>query len=103
MTHFSRYIRPGAKRIGFEHEDDTLMVCRCDTPKLLVDLLQAFSKHGMGKKGSTTTTTQAAATQGGNKASSAASNNSPMTIFCAPNGITFHQQSSKFFASSGLL
>ncbi|MEM6723373.1 MAG: glycoside hydrolase family 30 protein [Bacteroidota bacterium] len=32
MSHFSRYIRPGAKRIGFEHEDDTLMVTAAENP-----------------------------------------------------------------------
>ena len=32
MAHFSRYIRPGAKRIGFENTDDSLMVTAAQNP-----------------------------------------------------------------------
>lgn len=32
MVHFSRFIRPGAKRIGFEHSDDDLMVTAAKNP-----------------------------------------------------------------------
>ncbi len=32
LSHFSRYIRPGAKRIGFESSDDTLMVTAIENP-----------------------------------------------------------------------
>ena len=32
MTHFSRYIRPGAVRIGFENPDDDLMVTAAQNP-----------------------------------------------------------------------
>lgn len=32
LAHFSRYIRPGATRIGFEYEDETLMVTAAENP-----------------------------------------------------------------------
>lgn len=32
LTHFSRYIRPGAKRIGFEHSDREVMVTAAKNP-----------------------------------------------------------------------
>ena len=32
LSHFSRYIRPGAKRIGFENTDDSLMVTAAQNP-----------------------------------------------------------------------
>jgi glucosylceramidase len=32
MAHFSRFIRPGAKRIGFESSDDSLMVTAAENP-----------------------------------------------------------------------
>ncbi|MFT6966977.1 MAG: glucosylceramidase, partial [Marivirga sp.] len=32
MSHFSKYIRPGAKRIGFEISDDTLMATAAQNP-----------------------------------------------------------------------
>ncbi len=32
LTHFSRYIRPGAKRIGFEHSDSEVMVTAVKNP-----------------------------------------------------------------------
>jgi len=32
MAHFSKYIRPGASRIGFENSDDTLMVTAAKNP-----------------------------------------------------------------------
>ena len=32
LTHFSRYIRPGAKRIGFENTDDSLLVTAAQNP-----------------------------------------------------------------------
>ena len=32
LAHFSRYIRPGAKRIGFDLSDDTLMVTAAQNP-----------------------------------------------------------------------
>ena len=32
LTHFSRYIRPGAARIGFENTDDSLMVTAAQNP-----------------------------------------------------------------------
>ena len=32
MAHFSKYIRPGAKRIGFENPDKSLMVTAAQNP-----------------------------------------------------------------------
>ena len=32
MAHFSKYIRPGAVRIGFENSDDTIMVTAAKNP-----------------------------------------------------------------------
>lgn len=32
MSHFSRYIRPGAKRIGFDYHDETIMVTAAENP-----------------------------------------------------------------------
>ena len=32
LQHFSRYIRPGAKRIGFENPDDSIMVTAAENP-----------------------------------------------------------------------
>ena len=32
MAHFSKFIRPGAKRIGFEKTDDQLMVTAAENP-----------------------------------------------------------------------
>lgn len=32
LSHFSKYIRPGAKRIGFENSDDSLMVTAAENP-----------------------------------------------------------------------
>jgi glucosylceramidase len=32
MSHFSKYIRPGAVRIGFEHAEDSLMVTAAQNP-----------------------------------------------------------------------
>ncbi|HBQ60192.1 MAG TPA: glycosyl hydrolase family 30, partial [Balneolaceae bacterium] len=32
MSHFSRYIRPGAKRIGFEHSEPELMMTAAQNP-----------------------------------------------------------------------
>ena len=32
LSHFSKYIRPGAKRIGFENSDDSLMVTAAQNP-----------------------------------------------------------------------
>ncbi len=32
MAHFSKYIRPGAVRIGFENSDETLMVTAAKNP-----------------------------------------------------------------------
>jgi hypothetical protein len=92
----SNSVSPNQQQL--EEEDDALMVCRCDTPKLLVDLLQAFSKTGLQKGKITTngTAMMTAATQNPTPKNSATplQNNIPMSIFCAPQGITFHQQSS---------
>ena len=32
MSHFSRYIRPGAKELGFENSDDSLLVTAAQNP-----------------------------------------------------------------------
>ena len=32
LSHFSKFIRPGAKRIGFEHSDESLMVTAAQNP-----------------------------------------------------------------------
>lgn len=46
LSHFSRYIRPGAKRIGFEHSDEDLLVTAAQNPdgSLAVVLLNQGSE-----------------------------------------------------------
>ena len=98
---------------GDQHEkDDALMVCRCETPKLLVDLLQSFSKNGGWSRNSNGSGTYSGgnsskvggsgsgsggATQASQRlvdGSSSTNKLHPMTVFCTRNGLTIHSQSS---------
>jgi len=67
--------------------DDTLVVCRCETPKILYDLLQSFTKHGSWSRNS--------ANSSGTQSEEGATLNKlhPMTIFCTKSGLTIHSQS----------
>lgn len=78
-----------------EDNDDTLMVCRCETPKILYDLLQSFSKHGSGgfRSGSSGGGSRwAAGTQ--SEEVTTMHKLHPMTVFCTKTGLTIHSQSS---------
>jgi hypothetical protein len=88
-----------------EDDDDVLFICRCDTPKLFVELLQAFSKTGLSSLLSRPTTTQRASAAGTTNTQSQRRHNTstssssmmpqqPMTIFCNAQAMTIHSQSS---------
>jgi len=70
------------------------MVCRCERPKILYDLLQSFSKHGNWSKSG------ASGSYGGKFLSGTQTEDAtlhklhPMTIFCTKEGLTIHSQSS---------
>ncbi|KAG7370489.1 repair protein rad1/Rec1/rad17 [Nitzschia inconspicua] len=86
-----------------EMEDDIMFLCRCENPKLLVEILQSFSKTGLSsssshqRKSFTTSTTQGSSavnitqTQ---RRSTVVLPTQPMTIFCSANAMTIHSQSS---------
>eukprot|EP00533_Pseudo-nitzschia_delicatissima_P007838 CAMPEP_0116091284 /NCGR_PEP_ID=MMETSP0327-20121206/7423_1 /TAXON_ID=44447 /ORGANISM="Pseudo-nitzschia delicatissima, Strain B596" /LENGTH=646 /DNA_ID=CAMNT_0003582625 /DNA_START=72 /DNA_END=2012 /DNA_ORIENTATION=- len=77
-----------------EEEDDTLMVCRCETPKILYDLLQSFSKHGSWSKGGTSGSYGSRLTAGTQTEEATLHKLHPMTVFCTKSGLTIHSQSS---------
>jgi len=88
-----------------DEDDDTLMACRCEKPKLLVDLLQSFSKHGGWSRNSSSSVGSGNKSGGGGGSGTTQSSQRlvdgvstnklhPMTIFCTRNGLTIHSQSS---------
>eukprot|EP00531_Pseudo-nitzschia_arenysensis_P015077 CAMPEP_0116156312 /NCGR_PEP_ID=MMETSP0329-20121206/22766_1 /TAXON_ID=697910 /ORGANISM="Pseudo-nitzschia arenysensis, Strain B593" /LENGTH=660 /DNA_ID=CAMNT_0003653389 /DNA_START=74 /DNA_END=2057 /DNA_ORIENTATION=+ len=77
-----------------EEEDDTLMVCRCETPKILYDLLQSFSKHGSWSKSSTSGSYGSRLASGTQTEETTMHKLHPMTVFCTKSGLTIHSQSS---------
>ncbi|KAG7344609.1 repair protein rad1/Rec1/rad17 [Nitzschia inconspicua] len=85
-----------------EMEDDIMFLCRCENPKVLVEILQSFSKTGLSssssqhRKSSSTRTTQGSTTANITQTQrrSTVIPTQPMTIFCNANAITIHSQSS---------
>jgi Repair protein Rad1/Rec1/Rad17 len=80
-----------------EDGDDIMFICRCDKPKLLVEMLQSFSRTGLSssarKSSSGITQATAGLTQTQRRASASVPQQ-PMTIFCSANAMTVHSQSS---------
>ena len=75
-----------------DEEDDTLIVCRCETPKILYDLLQSFSKHGSWSKSGVGYGSRL--TSGTQSEEGTLHKLHPMTVFCTKSGLTIHSQSS---------
>lgn len=77
-----------------DEEDDTLMVCRCETPKILYDLLQSFSKHGSLSKSGVSGGYGSRLTSGTQSEEGTLHKLHPMTVFCTKSGLAIHSQSS---------
>ena len=77
-----------------DDEDDTLMVCRCETPKILYDLLQSFSKHGSLSKSAISGGYGSRLTSGTQSEEGTLHKLHPMTVFCTKSGLAIHSQSS---------
>ncbi len=98
-SHFDQEGNDGGRTRQFsqsqdEEEDDTLMVCRCETPKILYDLLQSFSKHGSWSKSGTSGSYGSRLTSGTQTEETTLHKLHPMTVFCTKSGLTIHSQSS---------